>query len=572
MTDVPRTRFFASALSGRLDRRAVLAQGLRLGLATPVITALMARAPEASAGPAVHGRRLPMRQEGGSGTLTVINGIDVAELDPQYAYSSRASLIFLATYEMLIQYKGSTTDQYDPMLAQSWESNEEGSSYTFHLAPNAVFHDGSACDAQAVKDSYTRYIGMGAAVADVLKRFVTDPEQMVVVDPATIRFDLGRPQPLFLAAMASEYGPFVVNPRVIEANKTEDDPYAHEWLKFNMDGAGTGPYTLSENLPGERQVLTRFPDYHGGFTGSEFDEIVIRIVPENATRRLLMEQGEGDALTFDLTPDDVTAMQGNPDLQVVTYDTTRVGWIIMNVPRLKTKEVRQGFSYAYPYQEVIDGAYQGLVKRSGPLPDTVRGYDPNVFLYQTDLAKAKELILSGGFAEGDTFEYIFTAGDEPERTAAQLFQANLQQIGFNLEISEIEGGAQEELIYGDMPAEEQPHFVGSWAWWPDYNDPYNQFYPNFTEAAMDGGGSNAGDWVNPRFEEIMAEAATYTDEERLQELMVEAQNILTEQDPPCIYQGQTLMYTILRADIQGYYNNPLYLGSYPFYKMSRAAG
>jgi oligopeptide transport system substrate-binding protein len=127
-----------------------------------------------------------------------------------------------------------------------------------------------------------------------------------------------------------------------------------------------------------------------------------------------------------------------------------------------------------------------------------------------------------------------------------------------------------DLIYGDMPAEEQPHFIGSWAWWPDYNDPYNQFYPNFTAAAQDGGGSNAGDWVNPRFEEIMREAATYTDEARLIAIMKEAQNILTEQDPPCIYQGQPTYYTILRNDIQGYYNNPLYLNSYPFYRMSRA--
>ncbi len=569
MTDPRRASFFAAALSGRMDRRRVLAHGLKLGLATPVITALMANAPEAAAAPVPLGARRSSNQEG-SGTLTVISGIDVAELDPHYAYSSRASLIFLGTYEMLIQYKGSATDQYDPMLALSWEGNADGSSYSFSLAPNATFHDGTPCDAQAVKDSYTRYLLLGAAVADVLKRFVTDPEQMVVVDATTIRFDLGRPQPLFLAAMASEYGPFVVNPRVIEANKTEEDPFAHEWMKFNAEGAGTGPYILSENLPGERQVLTRFEGYHGGFTGAEFDEVVIRIVPENATRRLLIEQGEADALTFDLTPDDVAAMQGNADLQILTYDTTRVNWIIMNVPRLVSKEVRLGFSLAYPYVETIDGAYKGLMKRSGPLPDTVRGYDPAVYLPQTDLVRAKELILSGGFAEGDTFEYIFTAGDEPERTAAQLFQANLAEIGFTLEIAEVEGGQQEELIYGDMPAEEQPHFIGSWAWWPDYNDPYNQFYPNFTAAAKDGGGSNAGDWVNPRFEEIMVEAATYTDESRLVELMKEAQNILTEQDPPCIYQGQPTYYTILRSDIQGYFNNPLYLGSYPFYRMSRA--
>ncbi len=571
MTDPRRTAYFATALSGRMDRRQVLANGLKLGLATPVIAALMAGAPEAEASPAPGGRRPPAKQEGGSGTLTIISGIDVAELDPHYAYSSRASMIFLGTYEMLIQYKGSATDQYDPMLAQTWESNADGSSYTFSLAPNAVFHDGSPCDAQAVKDSYTRYIELGAAVADVLKRFVTDPEQMVVVDATTIRFDLGRPQPLFLAAMASEYGPFVVNPRVIEANKTEEDPYAHEWMKFNAEGAGTGPYTLSENLPGERQVLTKFDGYHGGFTGAEFDEIVIRIVPENGTRRLLIEQGEADALTFDLTPDDVAAMQGNPDLQILTYDTTRVNWIIMNVPRLKTKEVRQGFALAYPYQETVDGAYKGLMKRSGPLPDTVRGVDPNVYLYQTDLVRAKELILSGGFSEGDTFEYIFTAGDEPERTAAQLFQANLSQIGFNLEIAEVEGGQQEELIYGDMPAEEQPHFIGGWSWWPDYNDPWNQLYPNFAGASISPNGSNGGYYTNTRLDEILAEAAQYETEEQLTELMREAQNILTEQDPPVIYHGERQWTYVLRNDIEGFGFNPLYLSAYPFRTMSRAA-
>ncbi len=67
----------------------------------------------------------------------------------------------------------------------------------------------------------------------------------------------------------------------------------------------------------------------------------------------------------------------------------------------------------------------------------------------------------------------------------------------------------------------------------------------------------------------MAEAETYTDEARLNELMREAQNILTEQDPPCIYYGTLKWYTVLRKDIQGFYSNPLYLGAYPFYKMYR---
>jgi ABC-type transport system substrate-binding protein len=87
---------------------------------------------------------------------------------------------------------------------------------------------------------------------------------------------------------------------------------------------------------------------------------------------------------------------------------------------------------------------------------------------------------------------------------------------------------------------------------------------------MIGNGGNASAWVNERFEQIMAEAEHYTDEEQLASLMKEAQNILTEQDPPAIYYGQIQWYTILRKDIQGFHHNPLYLGSYPFYEMSRA--
>jgi peptide/nickel transport system substrate-binding protein len=562
-------RLLADARAGRLSRRQVLSAGLRLGLASPAILGLMAAAPNVAAGPAPVSPRRLLRTQEGSGALTIIIGGWPPNLDPHYAYDNLASMLFLGTYEMLIQYKGESTDEYEPMLAESWEANEDGSTYTFKLAPNALFHNGDPCDAAAVKAAFERFLLQGAGPVNVISRFVETPEQIVVVDPTTIRFDLGRPQPLFLPAMAAEYGPFVVNTRFVEEHKTDDDPWAHEWFRENM--IGTGPYQQQELMPDERVVLTRFEDYHRGWTGTEFAEIVVRIVPENATRRQLLERGEADASTFDLTPDDVEAMKSNPDLQVLTYPSTAVGWTIMNAPRLKTADARKGFSYAFPYDEVVNGAYKGLLKRTGPLPTTVRGYDPNVFVYQTDLVKAKELILAGGFAEGDSFEYIFPSDNELDRTVAQLFQAKVAEIGFELVLTEVDNATRDEIVYGDSPAEERPHFVGGWAWWPDYNDPWNQLAPNFLESATGGGGSNGGYWVNQRFEEIMAEAEHYTDEARLQELMVEAQNILTEQDPPCIYLGEEVYFTILGKDIQGFYANPLYLGSYPFYKMSRAA-
>ena len=228
-------------------------------------------------------------------------------------------------------------------------------------------------------------------------------------------------------------------------------------------------------------------------------------------------------------------------------------------------------SYAFPYDEVVDVVFKGLMKRAGPIADSVRGADPDVFLYQTDLAKAKELIIAGGFAEGSTFEYMVDSNLEYEQTVAQLYQANIQEMGFNLELISVDSATINSMIFGDSAAEDRPHIIGGWGWWPDYNDPWNQLAPNFTKANIGNGGSNGGYWVNDRFEEIMAEAENYETEERLSELMIEAQNILTEQDPPVIYYGQVVRYTVLGKDIQGFVPNPLYLDSFNFYGMSRAA-
>lgn len=562
-------RLFAGARAGRLSRRRVLEAGLGLGLSSPVILGLIEAAPASAAPGRQVGMALPPAQEGsGGGTFTVLISSGTEDIDPHYSYSTLSSTIALAVYEMLLQLRGESTDEYEPMLAESWEASADQATYTFKLAPNVTFHDGTPCDAEAVKASYTRWIELGGSPVNVITRFVESPDQMEVVDPTTLRFNLGRPQPLFLPAMASQYGPSVISPTAIRENATEEDPYAHEWALANA--VGSGPYELVSNSLSEGLVLRRFEGFHRGWEGNHFDEIVFRVVPENATRRQLLEQGEADAAAYNLTVDDVEAMRQNPDLNVAEYTSTAVSWVIMNAPRLLTPEVRRGFSYAFPYDQVVDDVFKGFLKRSGPIAESVRGYDPEVFLYPTDLARAKELILAGGFGEGDSFEYMVDSNDERELTVAQLFQANVAEMGFDLELVAADTALLESTIFGDAPVEEAPHFIGGWGWWPDYNDPWNQLWPNFTEANIGDGGGNGGGYVNPRFEELMAEAGTYTDENRLVELMTEAQNILTEQDPPCIYYGQQVRYTILRREIQGFVANPLYLDAYPFYSMSRA--
>ena len=55
--------------------------------------------------------------------------------------------------ESLLAYEVGGT-AVEPSLAETWESNEDGSEWTFHLRPGVTFHDGSAFDANDVVLSY----------------------------------------------------------------------------------------------------------------------------------------------------------------------------------------------------------------------------------------------------------------------------------------------------------------------------------------------------------------------------------------------------------------------------------
>jgi peptide/nickel transport system substrate-binding protein len=506
------------------------------------------------------------RQESDSGTFTALLARGLPDLDPHSAYDGVASSVIVGVYETLLKLEGTSTTEYAPGLATSWEESEGGAIWTFTLAEGAAFHDGTPCDADAVVSSFRRFLSMGTGPVDVLARFVAAPEDISVADVGKVQFRLKAADPLFLAAMASQYGPYVVSPAAVEANGTEDDPFAHEWLLANM--VGTGPYRVVELAPNEQVILERFEDYHAGWEGPHFSRIVFRVVPDLNTRRQLMESGDADALVNSLTPESLAPLRENRDLQVIEYPSTNVDWGTFNCGgALASPEARQGLSWAFPYEEVRTAVMGDLYEATGgPLAPMVRGYDPGVFVYSTDLAKAKEL-LDASVGSGASFSWSASSDNQLSASTAQLMKANLNEIGYDLDIELIDRGAQIDMAYGVTDPAEKPDVIGDWAWFPDYNDVYNQIAPNFHSE----GGSNIGFYANPRIDEILAALSAGPTDDEYAALAAEAQNILTEQDPPAIFMGAKRFYTVLAADIRGFEANPIYLEGYNLYGMYRDA-
>ena len=115
------------------------------------------------------------RQEGNGSTLIV--GLDgsPSDLDPHSQYDYRSTVVVRGIYEGLVGLNGSATDEFEGLVAESWEANDDQSVWTFKIRPGLTFQDGSPCDSAAVKASYERMLAMDRGAVAVFSRFISDP-------------------------------------------------------------------------------------------------------------------------------------------------------------------------------------------------------------------------------------------------------------------------------------------------------------------------------------------------------------------------------------------------------------
>ncbi len=511
--------------------------------------------------------RLPSSQ-GDAATLTI--GVDgsPSNLDPHSQYDYRSTLAVRGPYEGLIGLKGGATDDYVGLLAERWEANADKSVWTFHLRDGVTFHDGSPCDAEAVRASYERLLTLGQGAVNVVARFAPDHKQITAPDARTVVFDLGKPQPLFEAAIAATLGVQVINAKLARTHEKDGD-WGNAWAQTSAEGMGTGPYRITEFEPGQQVVMERYDDYWGGWDGEHFDRIVIRIVPEAEPLRQLVERGEVDiADKYGLSPEALPDLAKNPDLVVDRSTSTEVSYFVLTeAGPLAKPEARQAMCYAFPYDEVLNGVLLGFGKPAkGPVAEPVKGFAPETFAYTTDLAKAKELFTRAGVKEGTELTLTQTEG---ETSIAELFQTNLQEIGVKLTIDQVDTSTFTGIFYGDAPADERPH-VMPWSWWPDYNDAWNQLYPIVSCESQGSKGGNGGFYCSDQVDKLLAQAKEAPDTEAYEKALAEAQQILSRDDPSAIYYAQPAWSTVLHKDIQGFVFNPINLGTFDFYQLHRA--
>jgi peptide/nickel transport system substrate-binding protein len=499
-------------------------------------------------------------------TLSIVTNRAASDLDPHSAYDAGSGVLLQGPFEGLIRAKANTTDEFTPVLAETWEANADSSVWTFRLRDDVTFQDGTPLDAPVARASFERLLTLGLAPSTVLGRFIADSGRITAPDRRTVVFDLGRPQPLFPVALASAYGTAIVNVAALRKHEVDGD-WGHAWAQSNSAGLGTGPYRIVEFDVETGAVLEQNPEYWRGWEGEHFDQVILRVVVEPETRRALIESGEADIATT-LALAAVSELEQNSDLAVDHRYNLVVRYIAMTVAGpLQSPEARQALCWAFPYDEVIGGVYEGFAKRAiGPVAELCRGFNPDTFVYQTDLARASSLLARAGIAEGTVLTMLLPPGNTETATMAELFQANLAAIGVALDIQPVDFATYVGIFTGDLPAEERPNLLPSF-WSPDYDDAWNHLWPQVSCDAWQSG--NGGHYCNERVEELLEQAREDADVNAYQEALDAIQQIVTRDDPAAVYYAQPESLTVLRHDMVGFTPDQVVGDIFDFYALHR---
>lgn len=357
------------------------------------------------------------------GTLVYARNIDAKTLDPHFsAQFSERHMLYLI-YNTLVAYDKDFNIL--PDLAASWDVGNEGKTITFRLRPNVKFHDGTDCDAAAVKWNYDRILDdkVNAPVRSSLQPPLKSVE---VVDKTTVRFVLDQPWRPLIAALGDRPG-FIVSPTA--AQKFGQD--------FGRNPVGSGPYKFVEWVTDNHITVQRFDGYWD--QGKPYlDKIEMRHVPDSQVQLTQIRTGEAQLIDA-VDPSLVATIRNASGVVVQEYKGGRYYGTQMHPdkPPFDNAELRQALAYATNRAEIQQVVYNGTGRLATHPIGVGWSYDPSLDSkgYPFDLAQAKDHLTKSG-AAGQTFTYTASSSRQAQ-TIAQVLQAQYQKLGITINLETV---------------------------------------------------------------------------------------------------------------------------------------
>jgi peptide/nickel transport system substrate-binding protein len=345
-------------------------------------------------------------------------------LDPRFATDATAGQIGDLLFDGLT--RSDDQSRRLPHLATDWDA-PDSRTYVFHLHDGFHFADGQPVTADDVKATYDSVLD--SRTRSPKQVALGEVEAVEVLDTRTVRFRLRHPFAPFLDAT----GLGVLPARQIATSPRQ--PLARP--------AGSGPFQVVEFVPDERVVMTRNPKYP--FGGPRLAGIVFKVVPDAVTRLLELERGTLDLVQNGIDPDSLGWLRARPSIEVVTRPGTTFQYIGINLldPKLADVRVRQAIAHAIDRDAIVNTILKGLATpATGLLAPTHWAFNAEVQRYAYNPKLAMEELDQAGYpalGTGTRFRLSYkTTFVELRRRIAEVFQAQLAQVGIDLEIRSYE--------------------------------------------------------------------------------------------------------------------------------------
>jgi peptide/nickel transport system substrate-binding protein len=217
---------------------------------------------------------------------------------------------------------------------------------------------------------------------------------------------------------------------------------------------------------------------------------------------------------------------------------------------LKDKRVRHAIGYAIDRQAIVDYLRRGLARPAiGILPPVSWAFEPSVFQFSHDIAKARALLDEAGYPDPDgdgpaprLTLTLKVSTNEFIRLQAAVIQQDLKQVGIDLDVRSYEFAT----LYADVLKGNFQLFTLQWV---GVSDP-DMLRRVFHSKQMPPSGFNRGYYENPEVDRLI-DAATVaaTDDER-RRLYGDAQRVIAE-DAPYISLWYKTNVAVSRKGLEG---------------------